>query len=138
SPQRSGLPSGGALLGEDFWHQLSSGRGHWNSHGISVWHQLVAFLALCRRCDRADAGNGRHVCILPGVGISWTFSLRREASQPSRSLVVGGRCFSGIMVVWLFHHRHRRLDAAPRGLCQNGGWLVATLQLLGARVKSLG
>jgi cytochrome d ubiquinol oxidase subunit I len=39
---------------------------------------------------------------------------------------------------WLFHHRHRCMDATPRRLCESSRWLVATLQLLGARLESLG
>ena len=113
-------------------------RGDWDSHGISVWHELVSLLALCRRSDWSNSGHGRHVCLLPGVGVPGTVSLRREAAQPARALVVGGRCVSGIVVVRLFHHRDRRLDAASRGLRQGGGWLVATFQLLGTGAESLG
>ena len=130
--------SGGAFLGEDFRHQFPARRGDWNSHGISVWHELVSLLSLCRGRDRTDAGHGRHVCFLPGVGLSRTLSLRRKAAWPARALVVGGRCVLGIMVVWLFHHCHGCVDATSRGLRQSGGWLVATLKLLGARDESLG
>ena len=101
---------------QDLRHQLRARRGDRHSHGISVRHQLVALLALCRWRDRADAGHGRHVRVLPGIGIPRAFSLRREAAEPAGALVVGGGCVSGLVAFRLLHYCHRCLDAASGGL----------------------
>ncbi len=57
-------------------------------------------------------------------------SLRRKAAQPARPLVVGGRGFSRIVALGFFHHRHRRLDAASRGLRLRPRRFRATHQFL--------
>ena len=68
--QRRALQPGRPVLGAHFRNQFCDRRGHRNSDGISVRHQLVALLPVCGRSDRADAGDGRHVRFLPGVGVS--------------------------------------------------------------------
>ena len=132
------LQPGRALLGAHFRHQLRDGRGDRHSHGISVRHQLVALLALCRRRDRPDAGHGRHVRFLPGVGVPRVVPLRREAARLQRALVVGDGGISGLVAFGLLHHRHRRLDAASRGLRQSRRRIGAAHQLLGTGPESLG
>ena len=114
--QRRALRRGRPLLGQDFRHQLCDRRGDWNSHGISVRHQLVALLALRRRRDRADAGHGRLFRLLPGVDVSRTLSLWREAPEQRDALVFGVDGVPRLVDVGLLHRRHRRLDAASRGL----------------------
>ena len=73
-------------------------RGDRHPHGISVRHQLGAVFALRRRRDRADAGHGRRLLVLPGVDISGPVRLRREAARSEDALVLG---VSGFLGSWL-------------------------------------
>jgi cytochrome d ubiquinol oxidase subunit I len=65
-------------------------------------------------------------------------SLWREAPEQRPALVLGADGISGLVDVGLLHHRHRRLDAASRGLRTRGRWLSTTHQLLATRSESVG
>src|ERR1700739_3240036 len=101
------------LLGEDFRNQLSAGRGDGHPDGVSVWDQLVGVFAPHRWRHRHASRDGRYFLLLPGVRVSWTLLIRREASIPQGAL---GLCLPGLyrlMALGLFHHRRQRLDATP-------------------------
>ena len=83
-------------------------------------------------------GDGRHVCILPGVGIPRTVPLWRKASWAAGTLVVGAwRCSLG-------RGSADSSSSLPTPGCsipsvtQGRRWFRPALQLLGAGPESLG
>ena len=88
APQRRNLQPGRALLGAHLRHQFRHWRGHRHSHGISVRHQLGAFLALRRRRHRANPRHGRRVRLLPGVRLPGLFLFGEKRLSPRG---IGGR-----------------------------------------------
>ena len=125
-------------MGAHLWDQLCARRGDGHSHGISVRHQLVAFLALCRWRDRSNPGHGRHVRILPGIGLPGAFPVWREEAQPARALVVGGCGISRLVAFRILYRRHRCLDAESRGLRTSARWLRPAQQFLGIGAEPVG
>src|SRR5262249_25461084 len=97
---------GCSLLGKNFWNQLSHGRCHRDSHGISVRHQLVALRSPHWGSDRPAAGDGRRVLVFSGICIFGTVSLWRKAFGTERTLVGSVPRLSWLVAVRVFHHRY--------------------------------
>ncbi len=102
-----------ALLGADLRDQLRVRRGHRHPDGVPVRHELGALLEIRRRRDRADAGDGRDVRVLPRIGFPRPVPVRREAGSGhghtgvAALLVFLGSWLSGYFIVatdaWMQH-----------------------------------
>ena len=128
----------GALLGQDFRHQLRPRRGDRHPHGIPIRHQLGALLALRRRRDRPNAGHGRRIRLLFGIRVSRFVPLRREAAEQVGTLDCRPAGSARLVDLGILHHRHRRLDAAPGGLFHRAERQRTAPELLGPGAEPVG
>ncbi len=129
--QKSPLSGRSTLLGKDLRRQLRHRRRHRHPHGVSVRHQLVLLRPRHRRSHRPASRHGRRLLLLPRVQLPRPLPLRRKASLRLGSLGSGLHGLPRLLALRLLHHRHQRLDAAPRRLPDPAQRRLRDHQLLG-------
>src|ERR1700730_13107332 len=127
-----------AILGQDFRHQLRPRRRNRQSHGISVWHELVGVLESSGRCYRPNSCDGGSVFIFPRVDLPWALSIRREAPWTACALVLFPDDVSRLLAFRLFDRRDRCMDAITGGLQRGARRIVSATKFMGARFESVG
>ena len=113
-------------------------RCHRHSHGVSIRDQLVRLFPVCRRGDRADAGDGGHVRLFPGKRIHRRVHLGRKAARSAQPFSRRRRRCAGKLAFRLFYFGDEFFHAASGRLPDHARWLAGHRQCQRLLVESVG